>query len=239
MLEPYEGRDHYGMATMPVEQLNRMVQQANSGGISVVIHAIGDAANRKVVDAIELARSASEPGAAPLLPNRIEHAQIIQPSDIARFAPLGIIASMQPIHATSDMHMADELWGNRCAMAYALRSFHEAGVTLAFGSDAPVEALNPWLGIHAAVTRQRSDNTPPSGWYPAQRMSLHDTLRAYCVGPTIASNETGQKGKLIPGLLADMIILDADPFYIPSAQLHSVQVDMTIIEGDVKWERRH
>jgi hypothetical protein len=228
---------------MPVEELEALIQQSISAGISVVVHAIGDAANRKVLNAIEKARQYAEQQAAegesiPLvLPNSIEHAQLVHPSDIARFAPLGVIASMQPLHATCDMEMADELWGRRCETAYALRSFQEAGATLALGSDAPVEALSPWLGIHAAVTRQRANGTPAGGWYPEQRLSLLETLRGYCIGPALASSEAAVKGMLAPGKLADMVVLAVDPFHLPPTQLHGVVVDMTIVEGQVRWER--
>jgi hypothetical protein len=211
-----------------------MVQRANSGGLAVAVHAIGDAANRKVLNAIEQARSSAGPLA---LPNRIEHVQLIQPEDMPRLAALNVIASMQPIHATSDMHMAERLWGERCALAYANRAVQQAGAVLAFGSDAPVEALNPWLGIHAAVTRQRPDNTPPAGWYAEQCLPLADTLRGFCTGPAVASAEAGEKGMLAPGMLADMAVLAADPFAMPPAQLHAMQVDITIVEGQVRWAR--
>jgi hypothetical protein len=234
LLEPYEGSQQRGLPTMPVEELEGMIQHASSGGIAVTVHAIGDAANRKVLNAIEKARSSAGPLA---LPNRIEHVQLIQPEDMPRLAALNVIASMQPLHATSDMHMADRLWGARCALAYANRSVQQAGAVLAFGSDAPVEPLNPWLGIHAAVTRQRPDNTPEGGWHPEQRLSLADTLRGFCIGPAVASAEEGEKGMLAPGMLADMAVLAADPFEMLPAQLHRMQVDMTIVEGQVRWER--
>ena len=180
MLSHYEGRRHLGTATMTTDDLNDAVCRALLGGIAVTIHAIGDAANRRVLDAIELAlkwklgdqglehkrqlRIRQSPN--PPIPNRIEHAQIVHPQDIPRFAQLGVIASMQPIHATADMEAADRLWGDRCANAYAWKSLQDAGATLAFGSDAPVEALNPWLSVHAAVTRQRPGNLPPAVGIP-------------------------------------------------------------------------
>ncbi|MCG8346556.1 MAG: amidohydrolase [Chloroflexales bacterium] len=246
MLTHYEGRRHLGIATISVEELNDLVLRANQAGISVVIHAIGDAANRKVLDAIEGARNHIKSTAARAenatpgslsLPNRIEHAQIVHPKDIGRFAALNVIASMQPIHATSDMQTADELWGARCATAYALRTLHEAGATLAFGSDAPVESLNPWLGIHAAVTRQRTDATPPGGWYPEQSLSLMDTFRGFCIGPAIASGEASDKGMLAPGMLGDLAVLTMDPFEMNQANLHTISVDMTIVDGKIIFER--
>src|SRR6266511_4099702 len=185
MLTHYEGRRHFGTATMSTDDLNDAVRRALVGGIAVTIHAIGDAANRRVLDAIELAQmeiseqgvgNESIPSRIPHppspIPNRLAHVQIVHPQDIPRFAQLGVIASMQPIHATADMEAADRLWGDRCAGAYAWKSLQDAGATLAFGSDAPVEALNPWLSVHAAVTRQRPGNLPPAGWYPEQRIDI-------------------------------------------------------------------
>lgn len=255
MLAPYEGRSGTGVAMLPVAELNALIARANRGGISVVVHAIGDAANRKVLDAIErlknreLSIENQEPGTenpqsvlsssvlgSLALPNRIEHAQVVHPQDIPRFAALGVIASMQPVHATSDMHAAEQLWGARCATAYAWQAFRRAGVTLAFGSDAPVEPLNPWLGIHAAVTRQRTDGTPAGGWYPELRLSLEETLHACCIGPAIASGEAGIKGQLAPGMLADLAVLTVDPFQIPPEELHTVQVDLTVVEGNIEFE---
>jgi hypothetical protein len=239
LLHPYEGRQHTGRATLAAAELDALVLKARQAGISVVVHAIGDAANRKVLNAIAQAYAALPPGAAaaPALPDRIEHAQLVQPDDISRFAELGLVASMQPVHATSDMQMAEALWGSRCATAYALRAFAEAGVTLAFSSDAPVDVLNPWRGIHAALTRQRLDGTPPGGWYPEQRIGLDAALRGYCIGPAHASGEAALKGMLAPGMLADMAVLSADPFALPPEQVHTVVADLTIVGGVVRWER--
>ncbi len=235
MLVHYEGRRHFGTATLETDVLNDAVARALAGGIAVTIHAIGDAANRRVLDAIELAQMAGGP--APALPNRIEHAQIVHPKDIARFAQLGVVASMQPIHATADMDMADRLWGERCATAYAWRALQEAGATLAFGSDAPVEPLNPWLSIHAAVTRQRADGSPPAGWYPEQRIGLNEALRGFTVGPAVAAGAAHEQGTLMPGMLADLAVLSADPFKISAADLHAVNAELTMIEGEVVWTR--
>src|SRR5690606_27888679 len=133
MLSHYEGRRHLGLATLEQDVLEDLVCRAHMGGISVIVHAIGDAANRKVLDAIEKALRASgmESGAGMAIPHRIEHCQALHPIDFGRFARLGVIASMQPIHATSDMEVADALWGQRCAHAYAWRSLFDSGATLA------------------------------------------------------------------------------------------------------------
>lgn len=234
MLAPYEGRDHTGIAVIPPAEMKEIVTRANAHGISVVVHAIGDAANRSVLDAIAAAR----PTATHLvLPNRIEHAQILDPRDIPRFAELGVIASMQPIHCTADMGMAERLWGStRCATSYAWRSLLDAGVTLAFGSDAPVETLNPWAGIHAAVTRQTTDGIPAGGWYPEQRLTLTEALAAYCTGPAIAEAAADRKGRLLPGMLADLVVLNGDPFQMPAAHLHTLRAELTMVGGRIVFE---
>ncbi|MDZ4718512.1 MAG: amidohydrolase [Roseiflexaceae bacterium] len=254
MLAPYESGSGKGLATMPTDELFDAVQRAMQGGLSVMVHAIGDAANRKVLDAIEAAmpkrseqtRSPSDDSetqytirnAQYRIPNRIEHCQIVHPNDIPRFAKLGVIASMQPIHCTADMDTADKLWGERCATAYAWRALKQAGAILAFGSDAPVESLNPWLSIHAAVTRQKVNGSPTGGWYTSQRLSVHEALWGFTVGAATAAGAAHEQGTLMPGMLADITVLTQDPFKIDPSTLHAVQSDMTILEGQVVWERR-
>ena len=249
MLSHYEGRRHLGTATMATEDLNDAVRRALAGGISVAIHAIGDAANRRVLDAIEAALSQQSaagdevPAAGwqlpTIIPNRIEHAQILNPRDIPRFAELGVVASMQPIHCTSDMETAERLWGaERCATAYAWQALQRAGATLAFGSDAPVEPLNPWLSVHAAVTRQRPGNIPAEGWFPEQRLDVTSALRGFAVGAAVAAGAAHEQGTLAPGMLADLAVLSADPFKIDPSALREVTAELTMIEGEIVWEKR-
>jgi predicted amidohydrolase YtcJ len=145
---------------------------------------------------------------------------------------------MQPIHATADMDNADRLWGERCAYAYAWRSLKDSGAVLACGSDAPVESLNPWLSVHAAVTRQRPGGTPANGWYPEQCISVTDALWGFTVGSAIAAGAAHEQGTLAPGMLADLAVLSADPFEISRADLHAVHAELTMLEGEVVWERR-
>jgi predicted amidohydrolase YtcJ len=246
MLSHYEGRRHLGIATMATDELNDAVRRALAGGIAVTIHAIGDAANRRVLDAIAAAQADQraadddqQPATYGTIPNRIEHAQILHPRDIPRFAQLGVVASMQPVHCTADMEMAEELWGReRCATAYAWRSLEDAGTVLAFGSDAPVEPLNPWLSVHAAVTRQRPGGTPVGGWFPEQRLSVAKALTGFTLGTAIAAGASHEQGTLMPGKLADLAVLSNDPFKINPADLHAIQADMTLLEGEVVWERK-
>ncbi|MEN9936135.1 MAG: hypothetical protein RLZZ387_2714 [Chloroflexota bacterium] len=236
MLEHYEGRRHFGLPVMTVEELNNAVRRANAGGLAICVHAIGDGANRKVLDAVELAQM--EGHGRPPLPNRIEHCQVLHPRDIPRFAELGVVASMQPIHCTSDMETADRLWGARCETSYAWRSLKEAGAVLALGSDAPVEPLDPWPGIHAAVTRQRPGGTPPGGWRPEQCLTVEEAIRGFTEGAAFAAGAAHEQGTLTPGKLADLAVLSADPFKLSPSELHSVRAELTMIEGDVVWERK-
>lgn len=238
LLRPYEGTRNTGLPTITTEELNTAVRKANANGIAVIVHAIGDAANRRVLDAIARSGVRGQGSAGQLLiPNRIEHCQLLDPADITRFAELGVVASMQPIHCTSDIEVADRLWGERCATAYAWRTLQEAGASLAFGSDAPVESLNPWLGVHAAVTRQRPNGFPEGGWHPEQRLPVADALRAFTLGAAHVGGAEADQGTLAIGKLADLAVLSANPFAIPATALHAVQAELTMIEGRIVWER--
>lgn len=240
MLAPFEGTNNYGLPTYTLEFLNDTIARSIAGGICIVVHAIGDGANQKILNAVEAAQAANAANGLPLpvLPSRIEHAQILDPKDIARFKQLNVIASMQPIHATGDMLVADQFWGARCASAYAWRSLLDSGAVLAFGSDAPVESMNPWWGIHAAVTRQSRANSPADGWYPEQRLNVDESLLAYTVGPAIASGEQHEKGRLSVGMLADLAVLNDDPYSCAPEALHQISSELTIVDGKVAWEAK-
>jgi predicted amidohydrolase YtcJ len=236
MLDPYVGSpDNLGLPTHAPGELRDLVQRANDGGLSVAVHAIGDAANRAVMDAIEHSQSRR---ASPetRIPNRIEHVQLLHADDVPRLAQLGIVASMQPIHATSDMEMAERYWGRRSELAYAWRSVVDGGATLAFGSDCPVETLDPLAGIHAAVTRRRADGSPgPEGWIPGQRLSVVEAVHAYTVGAAQASGEVHLKGSLIPGKLADLVVLSQDIFQIDPMEILDTTVEMTVFNGQIVY----
>ena len=231
MLAPFEGEpDNYGIAVASAEHLKEAVGKASRAGLAAFVHAIGDKANREVLDAIEASRQA---GKGPHLRHRIEHVQVLHPDDIPRLARLGVIASMQPIHATQDMLLADSLWGARSAGAYAFRSLLDTGAILAFGSDAPVEDLNVLKGIHAAVTRRRADGSPgPDGWYPEQRLTVAEAVYAYTAGAAYASGEEAIKGTLAPGKLADVVVLSRDIFAIDSMDILETKVLATMLDGE-------
>jgi predicted amidohydrolase YtcJ len=237
MLEPYEGDPgNYGIPTTSEGTLRELVHKANRAGLSVAVHAIGDAANRAVLDAIEACRDAH---AAPLR-NRIEHVQLLHPDDLPRLAALDIIASGQPIHATADIDLVERHWGARGATSYAWRSLLEAGTALAFGSDAPVENISPLAGIHAAVTRRRADGYPgPEGWYPEQALTVEQAVRAYTMGAAYASGEEQLKGSLRPGKLADLVVLDRDIFQIEPMEILHTKVLATMVGGQFVYQREN
>jgi len=239
MLQPYANEpENTGILTLDSEEILDAGQQAAHSGLSLAIHAIGDRANHEVLNAYAQLRQYEDAQHLPHLRHRIEHVQILHPDDIARLAALQVIASVQPLHATSDMLMADRYWEERCAGAYAYGSLHAAGTALAFGSDAPVEQPNPFLGIHAAVTRRRINGAPdPAGWYPRERLSLMETLRGFTTGPAFAAYLENHLGRLAPGFFADLIVLPEDPFKISPDDLHAVQPSATMIGGEWVWRR--
>jgi predicted amidohydrolase YtcJ len=240
MLAPYEDDlENRGILILDAEELFEHGRQAVSNGLSLAVHAIGDRANHEVLEAFEQLRkfeASSENLPNQRLRHRIEHVQVIHPEDIPRLAAQGIVASMQPVHASSDMRMADRFWGSRAAYSYAWKRQLQHNAILAFGSDAPVESPNPFWGIHAAVTRQNRDGTPgPLGWYPDQRLTVQETLKAYTIGASIAGCMDDRLGRLVSGYLADLIVLDTDPFTCHPDQLHMIKPLATMIDGDWVW----
>ena len=229
MLAPYAGEpQNLGVVTTDAHTLRALARRAAAGGLPLAVHAIGDRANRMVLDALAGVVRAGKGG----LRHRIEHVQLLHPDDVGRLAALGVVASMQPIHATQDCEMAERYWGDRCASGYAWRSLLEAGTVLAFGSDCPVEDLNPFVGIHAAVTRRRADGFPgPQGWYPRQRLTVEEAVRAYTLGAAYAAGLEDRLGSLSPGKLADLIVLDRDIFACDPMAIGKTQVVATMIGG--------
>lgn len=234
MIAPYEDDpNNWGLQVTDKEEMLGKATLAVENGLSLTIHAIGDRANHDVLDVYE-AISRFPGNKEGILRHRIEHAQVLHPDDFNRFFMYGTIASMQPIHATSDMEMATRHWGERAAYSYAWRSLIDSGATLAFGSDAPVEPIDPLLGIHAAVTRRRQDGTPgKDGWHPEQRIMRKEAIKGYTLGPAIAAGNERLLGTITPGKLADFTIMDQDLFEIPADDLLDVQVLGTIIGGQL------
>ncbi|MBI3973496.1 MAG: amidohydrolase [Chloroflexi bacterium] len=233
MLAPFEGsEDNYGILMVAPDAVREAIARASAGGIACAVHAIGDRANRMVLDAFEATREVWQP--AGLRP-RIEHVQVLHPDDLPCLARLGIIASMQPIHATQDMDLVDRLWGRRGRYAYAFRSLLESGATLAFGSDAPVETADPLAGMYAAVARRRPDGTPLGGWYPEERIAVEDALRAYTTGAAYAAGMEQYTGSLTPGKRADFVVLSHNVLDRAPETILEAQVLQTVFDGEVVY----
>lgn len=215
-------------------QMQSSIELALHAGYQVNVHAIGDAANRQVLDAF--AAAYPKVGGSQLR-NRIEHAQIVALSDIPRFKQLNLIASMQPTHATSDMNMAEQRIGKaRLEGAYAWRTFLKQGTRIAGGSDFPVESDNPFFGLHAAVTRTDRAGRPEGGWHPEQAMTLLEAFRAFTLDAAYAEHQETSIGSLEPGKWADFIVIDHDLFEIAPQDIWRIKVEQTWVAGERVYE---
>lgn len=235
MFQPYIGEEtNRGILNMDGEELFEHGRKAAEVGLGMTVHAIGDRANHEVLNAYEQLRSYEKENHLPALRHRIEHVQVIHPDDAPRLGKLNVIASMQPIHATSDMLMADQFWGTeRAKLSYAWKTQLEFGAPLALGSDAPVESPNPFWGLHAAVTRRRADGSPSAeGWYPEQKLSIADAFAGYTLGAAYAAYREDRLGKLAPGFLADLIVLEQDPFTCNPTELLALESSATMVGGE-------
>ena len=234
MFQPYEGEDsNRGILNMDGEELFEHGRKAAQAGLGMTVHAIGDRANHEVLNAYEQLRNYETENNLPHYRHRIEHVQVLHPDDINRLGRMNIVASMQPIHAISDMKMADEFWGERAKLSYAWRTQLDNGARLAFGSDAPVDMPNPFLGLHAAVTRRRADGSPSAdGWYAEQKLSMAEAWEAYTLGPAYAAYMEDRLGKLAPNHLADLIVLEKDPFTCDPDELLTMQSWATMVDGE-------
>mgnify|MGYP006283526109 CR=1 FL=1 len=218
-----------GLLLHSEEQFREHVESAVACGFQVNTHAIGDRANRFVLDAYE---ATMETGSAPMRRPRIEHAQILHPEDAPRFGQLDIIASVQPLFATSDMGwVADRLGPDRLGGAYAWKSLQDAGAHLAFGSDAPVEPIDPLKGIHAAVTRQDAHGHPRGGWRPGERQSRESALRAYTQGAARAAFQENEIGSITPGKRADWAVLSRNIMACAPGEMLDTKVLATYLDG--------
>lgn len=239
MLAPYDNDPtNYGIAVTDKEEMYALISKASANGLLSTVHAIGDKAVHDVLDVYEAVRQEEAQRGIPhsRLRHRIEHVQIIHPDDVTRLAALGVIASMQPIHATSDYQMADYYWGARAAYSYAPRKQLKAGAVLALGSDAPLDDINPLAGIYAAITRRRADGSPGlDGWYPEERLTLAEALHAYTVGPSYAAYMEDRLGQLAVGFLADLVVLDHDWFTTEPAAILDTKVLGTMVGGSWRY----
>jgi len=240
MFQPYIGEENNrGILNMDGEELFEHGRKAAQTGLGMTVHAIGDRANHEVLNAYEQLRNYETENNLPPLRHRIEHVQVLHPNDAPRLGKLNIIASMQPIHATSDMLMADRYWGERSRLAYAMKTQLDFGAPLALGSDAPVESPNPFLGLHAAITRRRADGSPsPAGWYAEQKLSIAEALSGYTLGAAYAAYMEDRLGRLAPNHLADLIVLKKDPFKCDPDELLTLQSSATMVAGEWVYQSR-
>jgi len=219
--------DGSGVRITSGEQLAEIIRAGAAAGWPVSVHAIGDLANREALDAFQATKEIWQPLG---LRHRIEHAQCLAPEDIARFAAIGVACSVQFTHAPSDRNLAERFWGDRLDGTYAFRSLWESGAIVANGSDAPVEELDPLAGIRAGVLRTL-DGRP--AWRPEEALTIAQALQATTVNPAWLAGDERRRGRLLPGFLADLVVLDRDPVTTPLEQLGEISVVATMVGG--RW----
>jgi predicted amidohydrolase YtcJ len=225
MKEPFaDDPGNTGLPQYTQEQLNQMAVERAKAGFQLGFHAIGDKAAAMALEAF------AQPGVSTAARNRIEHAQVVDPADISRFKQLGVIASMQPNHLLTDMNWAEDRLGpKRAAYSYAWKAFLDAGVSLAFGTDYPVEPITPFRGLYAAVTRRNESGTKT--YYPENKITRGQALYAYTQGSAYAEFAEKRKGKLVPGYEADMVLLDRDLYTVEAPAILSTCVIETFVAG--------
>ncbi len=225
-----------GLLFQKDEEMLALIDKAMKKGYQVNVHAIGDGGNHQVLDAYQtLIKRYHNVD----LRHRIEHAQVVAPADIKRFAALGIVPSMQPTHATSDMNMAEQRVGHeRIKGAYAWRTFLKQGSRIACGSDFPVEHPNPFFGVHAAVTRQDAQGLPAGGWYANEALTIKEALRCFTLDAAYAGHQEKSIGSLEKGKWADFILVDRDIFKVPASTLHATTVLQTWVAGRQVYEKK-
>ncbi len=235
-LEPYaDDPGNRGVLRLTGEEIYQTTVRGLRAGFQTAVHAIGDRANRIVLDAMERALKEAGKSDARL---RIEHAQVLDAADVPRFARLGIIPSMQPTHCTTDMHwIAQRIGEQRTRYAYAWRTLLDTGVRIPGGSDAPVESVAPLPGIYAAVTRQDRQGWPEGGWHPEQILTREQALRMFTIDAAFAAFEENIKGSLSPGKLADMVVLSKDILTIPAKEILQTDVVMTVLGGRIVYQK--
>jgi len=234
MFEPFtDNPATSGLAMMPYEEFENMVIIADKSGFQIGVHAIGDKGNNWVLNAYEKAEYINGKGDKR---HRIEHAQILQKSDIPRFAKLGVIPSMQPTHCISDKKFCEKRIGTeRAKGAYAWKSLADAGANLAFGTDYQVEPLNPMEGLYAAVTRKERLGEEGDGWFPEEKITMENSIEYYTLGSAYAQFMENRKGMIKTGYLADIVITDKDLLTIPEDEIMKTRVDYTIVGGKVVY----
>ncbi len=234
--EPYrDDPSTRGLAIYEEPTLQKLMADADGAGLQLAVHAIGDRANKLVLDAFEKLRAQND-GGIPRR-HRIEHAQAVRDEDMSRFVSCDLVASLQPSHCIDDMRWLEKRLGPRARNAHRCKSFIDAGVPIALGTDWTVAPLDPLLGIYAAVTREFPEGGPENGWIPSEKLTLEEAIDAYTRGSAYAEYCEGDKGSLQVGKLADMVVLSQDLFSIPAREYLQTKVDMTILGGKIIYER--
>jgi predicted amidohydrolase YtcJ len=237
LLAPYsDDPGTLGLLRMEPEYVKRLAIERDRAGFQIALHAIGDRANRVALDAYEAIEKTNTPRDRR---DRVEHAQVLAPEDIPRFAKLNVVASMQPSHILSDVRWAEQRIGpTRAKGAYSWHSLEAQGTRLAFGTDYPVEPINPMRGLYACVTRETPEGEPKGGWEPQERISIQDCLRDYTVGSAYAEFEENRKGELKPGQFADIVVLSEDVTKCSPEAMLKTTVEMTIAGGQVTYHAK-
>jgi len=237
MLAPYsDDPSTSGIMAIEPDKLRQMAIERDKAGFQLAFHAIGDKANRVALDVFEAVAKANPKRDRR---DRIEHAQVVAPEDLPRFAALNVIASMQPSHETTDMRWAEQRVGpDRIRGAYAWATLQKSGARLAFGTDYDVEPINPMRGLYACVTRELPEGGPQGGWQPQEKISLDDCIRAYTIGSAYAQFDENRKGALKVGQFADFIILSSDLTKIPPSDYTKTQVLRTVVGGRTVYQSR-
>ena len=242
VLKPYsDAPETSGYLTEKAEELKPMFEEAPRRGIQIETHAIGDRSNRMILDLYEQAFNAVPPEQRKIREPRwrVEHAQILDPADISRFAKLGVISSMQPSHAISDLFLAPARLGmDRLAGAYAWQSLIKSDCIIAGGSDAPVERGEPMIEFYAAVARKSVKGFSAEGWHPEQAVSREQALKMFTIWPAYAAFEESDKGSIEVGKLADFTVLSNDIMKIPELEILKTRCVMTVIGGEIVYQSK-
>jgi len=237
LIDPYLDAER-GMPLIDMDVLAQDIDRADHAGLSVMVHAVGDRANRELINIFEAleARRTLSGSPSPDIAHRIEHVQMLRPEDADRLRNLNLALCVTPANMVLDMNLIDVALGDKGKLTYAFRQLMDTGAPVMFSSDCPVCDPAPLLGIHAAVTRLRADGTPQGGWYPDSRVTVAEALKAYTLAPAAVHN-AGTLGTIAPGKRADLVVLSRNILVIPPSQLPEVRVDMTLFDGRIVHRR--
>jgi predicted amidohydrolase YtcJ len=238
LLEPY-GDGGCGLPQLAMDELEAIIAQAETAGFAAMVHAVGDRTCREILAVFDrIAKHRAMRGSPPScrLPHRIEHVQMIRSEDIRRMARLGIAASVQPANLMTDMDLIDDQLGGNGRYTYTIGSLRSAGIPVSLSSDAPVCPPDPLVGIYAAVTRRKPDGSPPSGWFPDQRVTVAQAFHGYTAAPARLGGAADWLGSITPGKKADLVVLDNDIYKADPATIQDTRVVLTVFDGRVVFE---